>query len=104
MREKTGPLPAQGQLQRTGIRFAGYAAVFGHPDSGGDVIRPFAWVLTFGIVIGTFSSIYVASPLLLWIERKWPRPVGDRGGIGASIPREQRSAPAKVANTAQPTR
>ena len=70
---------------------------------GGDVIRPFAWVLTFGIIIGTFSSIYVASPILLWIERKWPRPVGDRGGIGASIPRE-RPAPAKVANTAQPTR
>jgi preprotein translocase subunit SecF len=40
---------------------------------GGEVIRPFAWVLTFGIVIGTFSSIYVASPLLLWIERRWPR-------------------------------
>jgi preprotein translocase subunit SecF len=40
---------------------------------GGDVIRPFAWVLIFGILIGTFSSIYVASPLLLWIENKWPR-------------------------------
>ena len=40
---------------------------------GGSVIRPFAWILTFGIIIGTFSSIYVASPLLLWIERKYPR-------------------------------
>lgn len=40
---------------------------------GGSVIRPFAWILTFGIIIGTFSSIYVAAPLLLWIERKWPR-------------------------------
>lgn len=40
---------------------------------GGSVIRPFAWILTFGIVIGTFSSIYVASPLLLWIEKKYPR-------------------------------
>ena len=40
---------------------------------GGDVIRPFAWVLTWGIMVGTFSSIYVASPILLWIERKWPR-------------------------------
>ncbi|MBM3908105.1 MAG: protein translocase subunit SecF [Gemmatimonadetes bacterium] len=41
---------------------------------GGAVIRPFAWILIFGIIIGTFSSIYVASPLLLWIERKYPRP------------------------------
>lgn len=40
---------------------------------GGAVIRPFAWVLLFGIVIGTFSSIFVASPLLLWIEKRWPR-------------------------------
>lgn len=40
---------------------------------GGDVIRPFAWVLTFGIIVGTFSSIYVAAPLLLWIEKRWPR-------------------------------
>ena len=39
----------------------------------GEVIRPFAWVMTFGIVVATFSSIYVAGPLLLWIERKWPR-------------------------------
>ena len=39
----------------------------------GEVIRPFAWVMTFGIFVATFSSIYVAGPLLLWIERRWPR-------------------------------
>jgi len=39
----------------------------------GEVIRPFAWVMAFGVITGTFSSIYVASPVLLWIERKWPR-------------------------------
>src|SRR2546426_998752 len=37
----------------------------------GEVIRPFALVMSFGIIVGTFSSIYVASPLLLWIERHW---------------------------------
>lgn len=42
----------------------------------GEVIRPFAWVMAFGIFTGTFSSIYVASPVLLWIERKWPRKLG----------------------------
>jgi preprotein translocase subunit SecF len=46
---------------------------------GGAVIRPFAWVLLFGIVIGTFSSIFIAAPVLLWIERKWPRPTSVRG-------------------------
>src|SRR5882724_16568 len=34
---------------------------------GGDVLRGFAFVMTVGIVVGTYSSIYVASPFaLLW--------------------------------------
>src|SRR5207253_818539 len=32
----------------------------------GEVIRPFAWVMSFGIFTGTFSSIYIAAPVLLW--------------------------------------
>jgi len=38
----------------------------------GEVIRPFAWVMSFGIFTGTFSSIYIAAPVLLWIEKRWP--------------------------------
>ena len=32
---------------------------------GGEVIRPFALVMFFGVFTGTFSSIYIAAPLLL---------------------------------------
>jgi preprotein translocase subunit SecF len=39
---------------------------------GGEVIRPFALVMTFAIFTGTFSSIYIAAPLLLYIEKRWP--------------------------------
>jgi len=39
---------------------------------GGEVIRPFSWVMLFGVFTGTFSSIYIAAPILLWIEHKWP--------------------------------
>jgi preprotein translocase subunit SecF len=39
---------------------------------GGPVIRDFALVLILGIAIGTFSSIFVASPVLYFIEQKWP--------------------------------
>ena len=39
---------------------------------GGEVIRPFALVMFFGVFTGTFSSIYIASPVLLYIETKWP--------------------------------
>jgi len=37
---------------------------------GGTVVRPFALVLILGIVFGTYSSIFVASPALLEIERR----------------------------------
>jgi preprotein translocase subunit SecF len=39
---------------------------------GGSVIRPFAWIMSFGILVGTFSSIFIASPALLWVARRWP--------------------------------
>ena len=39
---------------------------------GGPVIRDFALVLILGIAIGTFSSIFIASPVLYLIERRWP--------------------------------
>ncbi len=35
---------------------------------GGAVIRPFALVLILGVIIGTYSSIFVASPVLLELE------------------------------------
>ena len=57
---------------------------------GGQVLRPFALVLLFGIVIGTFSSIYVASPLLLLIEKKWPRKDGETKGMKRALAEERR--------------
>lgn len=51
---------------------------------GGDVLRGFAFVLTVGIVVGTYSSIYVASPVaLLWeqlfgVEARARRKTGRR--------------------------
>lgn len=40
---------------------------------GGPVIFGFTLVLVLGIAIGTFSSIFVASPLLYLIEHRFPR-------------------------------
>jgi len=38
---------------------------------GGGIIRDFALAMTIGVIIGTYSSIYVASPILLaWNVRK----------------------------------
>lgn len=37
---------------------------------GGDVIRDFSFALLVGVIVGTYSSIFVASPLLLLMQRK----------------------------------
>lgn len=34
---------------------------------GGEIIRGFSFTLLVGIVVGTYSSIFVASPILLWL-------------------------------------
>lgn len=39
---------------------------------GSEVIQGFALMMTFGIIVGTASSVYIASPVLLAIERRWP--------------------------------
>jgi preprotein translocase subunit SecF len=38
----------------------------------GPVVRPLGLVMGFGIVVGTLSSIFVASPVLLWLSRGVP--------------------------------
>jgi len=39
---------------------------------GGPVLHGFSLVLVIGIVVGTLSSIFIASPILLFWERCWP--------------------------------
>jgi preprotein translocase subunit SecF len=39
---------------------------------GGVIIRDFALILILGILLGTYSSIFVASPALLEIEKRFP--------------------------------
>lgn len=40
---------------------------------GGEVLRDFTFAMIFGILVGTYSSIFIASPLLLYIgvKRDW---------------------------------
>jgi preprotein translocase subunit SecF len=60
---------------------------------GGDVIRGFAFVMTVGIVVGTYSSIYVASPFALL----WEQYFGGEGKIRGA--RGSAPAPAKPAQS-----
>ncbi len=37
---------------------------------GGEVIHDFAFALLFGVIVGTYSSIFVAAPVVMWLEGK----------------------------------
>jgi len=34
---------------------------------GGSVIKSFSWAMIFGVVIGTYSSIFIAAPVLIYL-------------------------------------
>ena len=37
----------------------------------GEVLRPFAFGILVGVVVGTYSSLYIAAPVVIgWLERK----------------------------------
>lgn len=48
-----------------------FAAVGSLAVLGGDVIRPFAVAMLIGIVVGTYSSVYIAAPTLLFLEQRY---------------------------------
>ncbi len=57
---------------------------------GGGVINDFAFTFLIGILVGTYSSIYIASVIVLW----WHK--GERPNIGASQVAVQQNANANV--------
>lgn len=64
----------------------------------GQVLRPFSIVMAFGVVVAVFSSMYVATPLLIFIEQRYPRDAEDknmrRSGSGGSPPAPRSAKPA----------
>ncbi|MGH7517228.1 MAG: protein translocase subunit SecF [Gemmatimonadales bacterium] len=71
---------------------------------GGEVVRPFALLMLFGVAVGTFSSLFIAAPALLAIEHKWPGQ-DVRGVRGASKPSSKPAAkPAAPPAARQSTR
>ena len=39
---------------------------------GGDSLRDFAIALLIGLVVGTYSSVFTATPMLTYLQEKWP--------------------------------
>ncbi len=41
---------------------------------GGEVIEGFAWAMVFGVIVGTYSSIYISGPALIYLNIRPPVP------------------------------
>jgi preprotein translocase subunit SecF len=54
---------------------------------GGDVIRGFVFAITWGVIVGTYSSLYVAKNvvLMLGVKRDWSKPDANAGNRYADI-------------------
>lgn len=54
---------------------------------GGDVIRGFVFAMIWGVIIGTYSSVFVASSILLYlgVKRDWSKPDSNAGNQFANI-------------------
>jgi preprotein translocase subunit SecF len=54
---------------------------------GGDVIRAFVFAITWGVIVGTYSSVYVAKNVVLYlgVKRDWSKPDSGAGTQFANI-------------------
>ena len=54
---------------------------------GGDVIRGFVFAMIWGVIVGTYSSVFVASAVLLklGVKRDWSKPDANAGNQFANI-------------------
>ncbi|WP_299603239.1 protein translocase subunit SecF [uncultured Tateyamaria sp.] len=54
---------------------------------GGDVIRGFVFAMIWGVIVGTYSSVFVASTILLWlgVKRDWSKPDANAGNQFANV-------------------
>ncbi|WP_417713170.1 protein translocase subunit SecF [Pseudophaeobacter arcticus] len=54
---------------------------------GGDVIRGFVFAMIWGVVVGTYSSVFVASTILLWlgVKRDWSNQANTAGNQFGNI-------------------
>lgn len=59
---------------------------------GGESISGFAWVMLFGIVVGTSSSIFIAAPILLFLGEHRLR----RDAAAVAVPKARAEAPKRA--------
>jgi preprotein translocase subunit SecF len=71
---------------------------------GGEVLKSFSWCLFIGIIIGTYSSIYIASPFMLWWEgplKDWWKNRKGETSTAKAVAQTVKTTTTAVADTAQ---
>jgi preprotein translocase subunit SecF len=69
------------------------AAVLALLFLGGEVLRPFAIAMVIGIVVGTYSSIFIAAPTLLWLENRFGGIAEAATAAAPKVVKRQQAAP-----------
>ena len=49
---------------------------------GTGTIRDFAFAMNVGVIVGTYSSIFIASPMLIWLNERYFKPAPQKGKAG----------------------
>jgi preprotein translocase subunit SecF len=62
---------------------------------GAGLVRNFAFAMNVGVIVATYSSIFLAAPVFLWISKRWysgPAPARRRAPIAAATAAEPTSS------------
>ena len=72
--------------------FASFALYFW----GGPVIETFGFAMGVGIIVGTYSSLYITTPILLWLQRRYGVGAAGKAQAKKSAKREKESRAARA--------
>jgi SecD/SecF fusion protein len=53
----------------------------------GNALESFGFAMTFGVIVGSYSTLYIACPVLVWLEERKQRKLGGGKGGGHSTKR-----------------
>jgi preprotein translocase subunit SecF len=63
---------------------------------GGQTLKDFALALFVGLIIGAYSSIFVATPILAWLKERQPKYIALRERATVDLARRSKATPARV--------
>jgi preprotein translocase subunit SecF len=66
---------------------------------GTGVIRDFAFAMNVGVIVGTYSSVFIASPVLIWLNDKFAAAQKRQGTRGERQPRRPARRPQQALET-----